>query len=96
MIAVDAIAITVKNKGDKGGFCSYWQSLHVFWGIICLHDIHFVFPILRRLFWGPNGLNELPEMRFEFPLILIGPKRTKWITENAFWISFNSDWPQTD
>ena len=28
MIAVDTIAITVKNKGDKGGFCSYWQSLH--------------------------------------------------------------------
>ena len=23
MIAVDTIAITVKNKGDKGGFCSY-------------------------------------------------------------------------
>ena len=26
------------------------------------------------LFWAPNGLNELPEMRFEFPLILIGKK----------------------
>ena len=24
------------------------------------------------LFWAPNGLNELPEMRFEFPFILIG------------------------
>ena len=23
MIAVDTIAITVKNKGDKGGFCSF-------------------------------------------------------------------------
>ena len=44
------------------------------------------------LFWAPNGLNELPEMRFEFPLILIGPKRTKWTTGNAFWISFNSAW----
>ena len=44
------------------------------------------------LFWAPNGLNELPEMRFEFPLILIGPKRTKWTTRNVFWISLNSDW----
>ena len=24
------------------------------------------------LFWAPNGLNELPEVRFEFPFILIG------------------------
>ena len=24
------------------------------------------------LFWAPNGLNELPEMRFEFPFKLIG------------------------
>ena len=24
------------------------------------------------LFWVPNGLNELPEMRFEFPFNLIG------------------------
>ena len=29
------------------------------------------------LFWGPNGRNESPEMRFEFLLILIGLKRTK-------------------
>ena len=26
----------------------------------------------RSLFWSPNGLNELPEMRFEFPFNLIG------------------------
>ena len=31
-------------------------------------------------------------MRFEFSLILIGPKRTKRITGNAFGISFSSDW----
>ena len=24
------------------------------------------------LFWAPNGLNELPEVHFEFPFILIG------------------------
>ena len=24
------------------------------------------------LFWAPNGVNELPEVRFEFPFILIG------------------------
>ena len=26
----------------------------------------------RSLFWTPNGLNELPEVRFEFPFNLIG------------------------
>ena len=26
----------------------------------------------RSLFWAPSGLNELPEMRFEFPFNLIG------------------------
>ena len=26
----------------------------------------------RSLFWAPNGLNELPEVRFEFPFNLIG------------------------
>ena len=24
------------------------------------------------MFWAPNGLNELPEVRFEFPFNLIG------------------------
>ena len=24
------------------------------------------------LFWAPNGVNELPEVRFEFPSMLIG------------------------
>ena len=27
---------------------------------------------LMSLFWAPNGLNELPEIRFEFPFKLIG------------------------
>ena len=26
----------------------------------------------RSLFWTPSGLNELPEVRFEFPFNLIG------------------------
>ena len=26
----------------------------------------------RSLSWAPNGLNELPEVRFEFPFHLIG------------------------
>ena len=35
------------------------------------------------LFWlAPNGLNELPEMRFEFPVILIGKKS---------WVAFLAD-----
>ena len=26
----------------------------------------------RSLFWTPNGLNKLPEVRFEFPFNVIG------------------------
>ena len=29
-------------------------------------------PAPRSLFWAPNGFNELPEVRFEFPFNLIG------------------------
>ena len=30
----------------------------------------------RSLFWTPNGLNELPEVRFQFPFNLIGDHDT--------------------
>ena len=59
MIAVDTIAITVKNKGDKGGFCSYWQSLHVFCAIICRQEGR---PIIYHLiidFKGKADLNSV-------------------------------------
>ena len=61
MIAVDAIAITVKNKGDKGGFCSYWQSLHVFWGIICFQGER---PIIYRLIIDFNGKADLKSLSY--------------------------------
>ena len=31
----------------------------------------------RSLFWGPNRLNELPEIRFEFPFMLTGKLTTE-------------------
>ena len=37
------------------------------------------------LFWAPNGLNELPEMRFEFPLILIGKKSWMAFLAGQLW-----------
>ena len=36
------------------------------------------------LFWAPNGLNELPEVRFEFPFILIG-KSTMTLSTGQSW-----------
>ena len=56
MFAVGTIAITVKNKGDKGGFCSYWQSLHVFWAIICRQEGR---PIIYHLIIDFNGKADL-------------------------------------
>ena len=32
------------------------------------------------LFWAPNGLNELPEVKFEFPFILIGKSTMAFLT----------------
>ena len=32
------------------------------------------------LFWAPNGLPELPEKRFEFPIILIGKSTVAFLT----------------
>ena len=32
------------------------------------------------LFWAPNGLHELPEKRFEFPIILLGKSTVAFLT----------------
>ena len=32
------------------------------------------------LFWAPNGLDELPEERFDFPFILIGKLTMAFLT----------------
>ena len=32
------------------------------------------------LFWAPNGLDELPEKRFDFPFILIGKLTMAFLT----------------
>ena len=36
------------------------------------------------LFWAPNGLNELPEVRFEFPFILIGKSTMAFLTGQSW------------
>ena len=35
---------------------------------------------LKSLFWVPSGLDELPEMCFEFPFNLIGKLTTAFLT----------------
>ena len=35
---------------------------------------------LKSLFWAPNGLNELPEVRLEFAFNLIGKSRMAFLT----------------
>ena len=61
MIAVDTVAIIVKNKGDKGGFCSYWQSLHVFCAIICLQGGR---PIIYHLIIDFKGKADLYSLSY--------------------------------
>ena len=36
------------------------------------------------LFWAPSGLNELPEMGFEFPFILIGKSTMAFLTGQSW------------
>ena len=36
------------------------------------------------LFWAPNGLRELPEKRFEFPIILIGKSTVAFLTGRSW------------
>ena len=36
------------------------------------------------LFWAPNGLNELPEVRFELPFILIGKSTMALLTGQSW------------
>ena len=36
------------------------------------------------MFWAPNGLNELPEVRVEFPFILIGKSAMASITGQSW------------
>ena len=38
----------------------------------------------RSLFWTANGLNELPEERFEFPSILIGKLAMAFLTGQSW------------
>ena len=41
------------------------------------------------MFWGPNGLNELPEIRFEFPFNLIGKSTVAFLTGQS-WRAFKT------
>ena len=41
------------------------------------------------LFWAPNGLNELPELRFEFHFNLIGKSTMAFLTDQS-WRVFKS------
>ena len=41
--------------------------------------------VLISLFWAPNGLKELPEMRFEFPFNLIGKWTVAFLTTGKSW-----------
>ena len=43
----------------------------------------------KSLFWPPNGLNKLPEMRFEFPFILIGKSTMNFLAGQS-WHVFKS------
>ena len=36
------------------------------------------------LFWAPNGVNELPEMRFAFPLVLTGQGAMAFLTGQSW------------
>ena len=38
----------------------------------------------KSLFWAPNGFNELPEVRFEFPFILIGKLTMAFLTGQSW------------
>ena len=38
----------------------------------------------RSLFWTPNGFNELPEVHFEFPFILIGKLTMAFLTGQSW------------
>ena len=38
----------------------------------------------RSLFWAPNGFNELPEVRFKFPFILIGKLAMAFLTGKSW------------
>ena len=40
----------------------------------------------RSLFWPPDELNELPEVRFEFPFILIGKSTMAFLTGQSWCI----------
>lgn len=37
------------------------------------------------LFWAPSGLNELPEVHFKFPFILIGHSTMAFLTGQESW-----------
>ena len=36
------------------------------------------------LLWAPNGLHQLPEKRFEFPIILIGKSTVAFLTGRSW------------
>ena len=36
------------------------------------------------MFWAPNGLHEIPEKRFEFPIIWIGKSTVAFLTGRSW------------
>jgi len=63
------------------------NSLRRRWNLTPVSNVCEAAPI--SLFRGPNGLNELPQMRFEFPFNLIGKSTVAFLTGQS-WCALKS------
>ena len=50
--------------------------------VMCKHSVRNLTSV--SYFWAPNGLNELPAARFEFPFILIGKSTMAFLTGQSY------------
>ena len=78
----------LENYADRGR-CYRPKISVIFFSLACVAEV--ILPRLynnvceaasRSLFWTTYGLNELPEMRFEFPFILIDQSTMAFLRAN--------------